>query len=96
MVTVYKIGNASVGHAMATHMRAELVCDAVELAYRRGLVRPDANFHSDRGAQPGFNRSEWNIAPFGMRMLRAAISIALTTNSVRMWSATAHPTTAFE
>ena len=40
-----------VGHAMATHMRAELVCDAVQLAHRRGLVRPGAIFHSDRGSQ---------------------------------------------
>jgi transposase InsO family protein len=39
-----------VGHAMATHMRAELVCEAVELAHRRGLVDPDAIFHSDRGS----------------------------------------------
>jgi transposase InsO family protein len=40
-----------VGYAMAEHMRAELVCDAVELAHRRGLVAPDAIFHSDRGSQ---------------------------------------------
>jgi transposase InsO family protein len=40
-----------VGHAMAEHMRAELVCDAVELAHRRGLVAPGAVFHSDRGSQ---------------------------------------------
>jgi transposase InsO family protein len=40
-----------VGHAMAAHMRAELVCEAVELAHRRGLVDPDAIFHSDRGTQ---------------------------------------------
>jgi transposase InsO family protein len=40
-----------VGHAMADHMRAELVCDAVDLAYRRGLVQPQAIFHSDRGSQ---------------------------------------------
>lgn len=40
-----------VGHAMAAHMRAELVCDAVALAHRRGLVAPDAIFHSDRGSQ---------------------------------------------
>jgi transposase InsO family protein len=40
-----------IGHAMATHMRAELVCDAVELAHRRGLVRRQAIFHSDRGSQ---------------------------------------------
>jgi transposase InsO family protein len=40
-----------VGHAMADHMRAELVCDAVRLAHRRGLVAPRAIFHSDRGSQ---------------------------------------------
>jgi transposase InsO family protein len=40
-----------IGHAMAEHMRAELVSDAVHLAHRRGLVAPDAIFHSDRGAQ---------------------------------------------
>lgn len=39
------------GHAMAEHMRADLVCDAIELAARRGLTRPDAIFHSDRGSQ---------------------------------------------
>lgn len=40
-----------VGHAMAEHMRAQLVCDAVDLAHRRGLVAPDGIFHSDRGSQ---------------------------------------------
>ena len=40
-----------IGYAMAEHMRAELVCKAVDLAYKRGLVRPKAIFHSDRGAQ---------------------------------------------
>jgi transposase InsO family protein len=40
-----------VGHAMAEHMRAGLVCEAIELACRRGLVDPDAIFHSDRGSQ---------------------------------------------
>jgi transposase InsO family protein len=40
-----------IGHAMAEHMRAELVCTAVDLAYKRGLVEPKAIFHSDRGSQ---------------------------------------------
>ncbi|MFV2104466.1 hypothetical protein [Micromonospora sp. LOL_024] len=35
-----------IGHAMAGHMRAELVADAVTLAHRRGLVDPKANVHS--------------------------------------------------
>jgi len=39
------------GHAMAAHMRTELISDAVELAHRRGLVRPGAILHSDRGSQ---------------------------------------------
>lgn len=39
------------GHAMAEHMRADLVCDAARLAHRRGLVEPNAIFHSDRGSQ---------------------------------------------
>ena len=40
-----------VGHAMAEHMRAELVCDAVDLAVGRGLSGHNAIFHSDRGSQ---------------------------------------------
>ena len=39
-----------IGHAMAEHMRAGLVCKAVDLAYKRGLVEPKAIFHSDRGS----------------------------------------------
>jgi putative transposase len=39
------------GHAMATHMRTDLVSAAIDLAVRRGLTRPDAIFHSDRGSQ---------------------------------------------
>ena len=49
-----------VGHAMAEHMRAELVCDAVQLAHRRGLVAPDAIFHSDRGSQ--YSSTEFRTA----------------------------------
>ncbi|KAB1923674.1 IS3 family transposase [Micromonospora sp. ALFpr18c] len=44
-----------IGHAMAAHMRAELVADAVTLAHRRGLVETKAIFHSDRGSQGEFN-----------------------------------------
>jgi len=43
-----------IGWAIATHMRAELVCDALRMAIanRRGQVR-GVVFHSDRGAQYG-------------------------------------------
>jgi len=38
-----------VGHAMAAHMRTELISAAIDLAVRRGLTRQNAIFHSDRG-----------------------------------------------
>lgn len=55
-----------VGHAMAPHMRAELVCDAVQLAHRRGLVDHDAIFHSDRGSQ--YTSTEFGITLKRLRM----------------------------
>ncbi len=52
LATVIDLFNREVvGHAMADHMRADLVCDAVDLAHKRGLVGPKAIFHSDRGSQ---------------------------------------------
>lgn len=52
LATVIDLHNREVtGYAMAEHMRTELVCDAVELAHRRGLIRPGATFHADRGSQ---------------------------------------------
>jgi transposase InsO family protein len=52
LATVIDLFNREViGYAMAEHMRAELVCKAVDLAYKRGLVQPKAIFHSDRGSQ---------------------------------------------
>ncbi len=56
-----------VGHAMAEHMRADLACDAIELAARRGLTRPDAIFHTDRGSQGEFNRSSQHLDHGGVR-----------------------------
>src|SRR5436190_1825324 len=46
---------------LATHMRAELVLDALEMA--SGLRRPQAGLiaHSDRGSQGGFNRSSRHL-----------------------------------
>jgi len=40
-----------VGHAMAEHMRTDLVCQAIDLATARGLISDNAVFHSDRGVQ---------------------------------------------
>ena len=40
-----------VGWAMADHMRAELVCDALQMAIARRRPEPGLIFHSDRGSQ---------------------------------------------
>lgn len=40
-----------VGWAMADHMRAELVCDALRMAIQQRRPAPGAMFHSDRGTQ---------------------------------------------
>jgi transposase InsO family protein len=43
-----------VGWAMADHMRAELVCDALSMAVAARRPAPGLLFHSDRGTQGGF------------------------------------------
>jgi putative transposase len=40
-----------IGYAIADHMRAELVIDALRMAARNYPVEPAAIFHSDRGSQ---------------------------------------------
>ncbi|CAN5908621.1 IS3 family transposase [soil metagenome] len=40
-----------VGYAMAGHMRAQLVCDAVDMAARNHTLADGCIFHSDRGSQ---------------------------------------------
>jgi transposase InsO family protein len=42
---------AVVGWAMAEHMRAALVCDALSMAATNVALAPGAVFHSDRGSQ---------------------------------------------
>ncbi len=39
-----------VGWSMASHMRAELVGDALRMAHTHGRLAPGAIFHSDRGS----------------------------------------------
>src|SRR4051812_34069291 len=48
---------ACIGYAMADHLRADLVIDALRMAARNHTLVDDAIFHSDRGTQPGFNQS---------------------------------------
>jgi transposase InsO family protein len=46
-----------VGWAMADHMRAELVCDALTMALNARRPAPGLIFHSDRGTQLRFKGS---------------------------------------
>ena len=36
-----------IGYALADHLRAELVIDAIQMAARNNILAPDAIFHSD-------------------------------------------------
>ena len=56
-----------VGHAMAAHMRADLVCDAIALAADRGLTGPAAVFHSDRGTQYASTQFRATLTAHGIR-----------------------------
>jgi transposase InsO family protein len=51
-----------VGWAMADHMRAELVCDALRMAVEARGPAPGLIFHSDRGSQGGFKESMQHLA----------------------------------
>jgi transposase InsO family protein len=55
-----------VGWQLAPHMRTSLVTDALQMAIDGGYVAPDAIFHSDRGAQGGFNRSSQHLDDGGV------------------------------
>ena len=46
-----------VGWSVANRATASLVGDALQMAQRNGHVGVDAIFHTDRGCQPGLNRS---------------------------------------
>ncbi|MBN9740229.1 IS3 family transposase [Amycolatopsis sp. A1MSW2902] len=56
-----------VGHALAPHMRADLVCDAITLAADRGLVNAGTVFHSDRGTQYASTEFRATLAAHGIR-----------------------------
>ena len=56
-----------VGWSMADHMRTSLVCDAITMAVGRGSLKPDAIFHSDRGAQYTSAELAAHLGAFGLR-----------------------------
>jgi hypothetical protein len=55
------------GWQLAEHMRTSLVTDALAMALTHGHIQPGAIFHSDRGAQGGFNRSSQHLDHGGSR-----------------------------
>ena len=56
-----------VGHALAPHMRTDLVRDAISLAADRGLINSGAVFHSDRGTQYRSTEFRQTLAAHGIR-----------------------------
>ncbi len=56
-----------VGHALAPHMRADLVRDAITLAADRGLAGTGAVFHSDRGTQYASTEFRDTLTAHGIR-----------------------------
>ena len=51
-----------VGWRVASHMRTEMVLDAIEMArWSRGARHADLRCHSDAGSQGGFNRSSQHL-----------------------------------
>jgi len=55
------------GWQLAEHMRTSLVADALAMAITHGHAQPGAVFHSDRGAQGGFNWSSQHLDHGGVR-----------------------------
>lgn len=56
-----------VGWAMADHMRAELVCDALRMAIENRRPAPGLIFHSDRGSQYTAEAFQRLLAAHGIR-----------------------------
>lgn len=56
-----------VGWAMATHMRSELVIDALEMAVGEREPAPGLLFHSDRGTQYASDAFQRRLSDHGMR-----------------------------
>ncbi len=64
---------------MAEHIRADLVCDAIELARARGLIGPAAIFHSDRGSQYTSAQFRTILSTAGMRPSMGRLGSSLLT-----------------
>jgi len=59
------------GWQLADHMRTSLITGALQMAVTHGHVQAGAIFHSDKGAQGGFNWSSQHLDHGGVRWGRA-------------------------
>jgi hypothetical protein len=67
LATVIDIASRRVvGYAMADHLRTELISNALGNAVAARDPAPGVVFHSDRGAQGGFNRSSQHLDSGGV------------------------------
>jgi len=67
-----------VGWRVASHMRTEMVLDAIEMArWSRGRHHADLRCHSDAGSQGGFNRSSQHL-DFGGVSWRESVGVSGT------------------
>ncbi|MFE7616836.1 IS3 family transposase [Streptomyces sp. NPDC057496] len=57
----------TVGYAIADHHRAELVADALDMAYGRGGLEPGCVIHSDRGSEYTSAQFRDQIQELGLR-----------------------------
>ena len=57
---------AVVGWSMASHMRTDLICDALTMAQSRITFAPGAVFHSDRGTQYTSSQFAKHLAKLGL------------------------------
>ena len=55
-----------VGFSLAEHMRASLVCEAMEMALKARRIAPGLVFHSDRGSQYTSGQFREQLAAWGV------------------------------
>lgn len=75
-----------IGWSMASHMRAELPCDALAMAVRNGRVQRGAIFHSDRGSQYTSDTFTGHLAYYSMTGSMGRTGVCLLTGQSVGWA----------
>ena len=85
LASVIDLGSRRVvGWAMADHMRAELVCEALEMAISSRRPGPELIFHSDRGSQ-------YTSRQFGDLLASQGVRQSLSRGITRSWRRSTRP-----